>query len=144
MGTATNRTRADVVAVIALGGALGAPARYGVSRVIHVAPGSFPWATFVTNLAGAFVLGAFLTLVSRRHATGVPSGVHYLRLFFAVGFLGAFTTFSTMAVETVTLAKDGHVVLGVGYLVASVVAGLAVTYAGIVGARMTARLAGGA
>jgi CrcB protein len=126
------------LAVIAAGGALGAPARYGVSRLIHVAPGSFPWATFVTNLSGAFVLGAFLTLALERSDTG---RWHALRLFFAVGFLGAFTTFSTMAVETVTLVKDGDVVLGVGYLVASVAAGLAVTYGGIVLVRSATRAA---
>ena len=120
-----------VVAVVAAGGALGAPARYEMSQLIHVAKDTFPWATFTTNLVGAFVLGCFLEIVLER----LPP-TRYLRPFFAIGFLGAFTTFSTMAVETVTLVKDGDAVLGIGYLFASIAAGLAVTYAGIVVARL--------
>src|SRR2546430_6751050 len=116
----------DVVAVIAIGGALGAPARYEVSQLIHVAPDSFPWATFATNLSGAFVLGLFLTFVIER----LPR-TRYLRPFFAIGFLGAFTTFSTMAVETVTLVKDGLGLLGAGHLLVSVAAGAGVNDTGI-------------
>ena len=130
MSAVGTRTPRGVVAMIALGGALGAPARYEVAQAVHVAKDSFPWATFVTNLSGAFVLGVFLTFLLER-----APAAHRLRAFFAVGFLGAFTTFSTMAVETVTLTKDGFAVLGIGYLVASIAAGLAVTYLGIVSAR---------
>jgi CrcB protein len=136
VGAVANRMRPDLLAVIALGGALGSPARYGVSRLIHVAPDSFPWATFVTNLAGAFVLGMFLTFIFERPSS---KRVDRLRLFFAVGFLGAFTTFSTMAVETVLLVKDGFVGLGIGYLLVSVACGLGVAYAGIVIARRLPR-----
>ena len=136
MGTAANRMQIDAVAVIAVGGALGAPARYGVTRLIHVAPDSFPWATFVTNLTGAFVLGLLLTSLFDR---GPRPRMHRLRLFLGVGFLGAYTTFSTMAVETVTLAKDGFVALGVGYLLVSFAAGLGVAYLGIVVARLFPR-----
>jgi CrcB protein len=129
-----HRMRSDVVAVIAVGGALGAVARYEVAQLIHVAGDSFPWATFVTNLSGAFVLGVFLTVVLDRRPAS-----RYVRAFFAVGFLGAFTTFSTMAVETVTLLKDGFVALGVGYLIVSVGAGLAVTALGVAIARALPR-----
>ena len=95
--------RVGVMPAIAVGGALGALARYGVAQAIHVAKDGFPWATFWTNISGAFVLGLFLTFVMRRYP---PS--QFARAFFAVGFLGAYTTFSTMAVETVVLVKDGH------------------------------------
>jgi len=127
----TRRVAPDVLAVIALGGALGAPARYEVAQLVKVGAGGFPWATFLTNLSGAFVLGFFLTVVIER----LPPS-RYLRPFFAVGFLGSYTTFSTLAVETATLVKDGHVGLGVGYTAASVAAGLAVAYLGIVSARL--------
>jgi CrcB protein len=121
----------DVMAVIAVGGALGALARYEIAQWIKVAPDGFPWATFVTNLSGAFVLGFFVTLVLER-----VRPMRYLRPFFAVGFLGAYTTFSTLAIETVLLLKDGHVLLGVEYTLASIAAGLVLAYLGIVLARL--------
>ena len=122
-----------VLLVIALGGALGTLLRYGVSRWIHVANDGFPWATFWTNISGAFVLGVFAAVMIERFPAR-----RYPRPFFAIGFLGAFTTFSTMAVETVTLVKDGHAVLGIGYSGISVAAGLAVAYAGVVAGRRSA------
>jgi len=125
------RTEPDVLVAIALGGALGTPARYEVSQLIHVAKDTFPWATLVINVSGAFVLGLFLTLVERFPPT------RYLRAFFAIGFLGSFTTFSTMAVDTVLLVKDHQIVLGIGYLCASIAAGLASCYLGIVLARVS-------
>jgi CrcB protein len=126
------RAEPSVLLAIAIGGGLGTLARYGVSRLIHVSKDTFPWATFVTNLTGAFVIGVFLTLILERFPpTRLP------RPFFAIGFLGGFTTFSTMAVETVTLCKDGFPVLGIGYLLASVFFGLAVCYVGIVLARLS-------
>jgi fluoride exporter len=126
------RAQADVLVAIAIGGALGTLARYGVSRLIHVAKDTFPWATFVTNLSGAFVLGLFLTLVIERFPP-----TRRLRAFFAIGLLGSFTTFSTMAVETVTLVRDHRAALGLGYLCVSVAAGLACCYVGIVLARVS-------
>ena len=83
---------------IAIGGALGAPARYGIAQLIPVTPGTFPWATFWTNLSGAFVLGFFLTVVIERFPP-----TRFVRPFFGIGFLGAYTTFSTLAVETAKL-----------------------------------------
>ena len=127
------RARPGVLIAIARGGALGTLARYGISRWIHVARDTFPWATFWTNIGGAFVLGLFLTVVIERFPER-----RYPRPFFAIGFLGAFTTFSTMAVETVTLIKDGDAVLGVVYLLVSIVAGLVVAFAGIVAGRAVA------
>lgn len=126
------RAAPSVLLAIAIGGGLGTLGRYGISRVIHVSPDTFPWATFVTNLSGAFVIGVFLTLILERFQP-----TRFARPFFAIGVLGGFTTYSTMAVETVTLCKDGSPVMGIGYLLASVFAGLACCYLGMVLARLT-------
>jgi fluoride exporter len=134
-GSRTRPSRAGqpgVLLVIALGGALGTLLRYGMSRWIHVAKDGFPWATFWTNISGAFVLGWFGAVFFERSRAR-----RYARPFFAIGFLGAYTTFSTMAVETVTLCKDGHPVLGIAYLLASVWFGLTACYLGIVLARLS-------
>lgn len=126
------RAAPSVLFAIAIGGGLGTLGRYGISRAIPVSPNTFPWATFATNLSGAFVIGVFLTLILERFQP-----TRFARPFFAIGVLGGFTTYSTMAVETVTLCKDGYPVLGIGYLLASVFAGLACCYLGIVLARIT-------
>jgi len=119
-----------VLAAIALGGALGAPARYGVAQLVHVAPDTFPWATFWTNITGSFAVGALLGLLTDRFP---PS--RYLRPFVATGFLGAYTTYATFAVETTLLVKDGHPAIATAYAGSSLVAGLAAVWVGLVVAR---------
>jgi len=115
-----------LLGAIALGGALGAPARYGVAQLIDVAPDSFPWATFVINVSGSFALGVVLAILIERYP---PS--HYARAFVATGFLGAYTTYSTFAVETDLLIKDGHTSIALTYVCASVVVGLSAAWAGL-------------
>lgn len=122
----TRRNQPSVLAAIALGGALGAPARYGIAQLITVSPGGFPWATFVTNVSGSFALGLFFAVVVERFPP-----TRFLRPFVATGFLGAYTTYSTFAVETDLLLKDGHVALALAYAGASLVVGIAAAWAGI-------------
>ena len=129
-GLTLRRVEPSVLAAIALGGALGAPARYGVAQLIHSAPGTFPWATFWTNVTGSFALGLFLAVVVERFPPA-----RYLRPFVATGFLGAYTTYSTFAVETDLLIKDGHAVTGIVYTVVSLLAGFAAVWLGISAAR---------
>lgn len=129
-----DRIQADVLAAVAAGGALGAPARYEVTRLVHVAPGSFPWATFWTNATGSLALGFVLVVVAERFPP-----TRYLRPFFATGFLGAYTTFSTFMVESATLTKDGHGVVAGEYLLASVGTGFAAVWAGTVAGRLVSR-----
>jgi fluoride exporter len=126
-----SRAQWDVLAAIAAGGALGAPARYEVAQIIHIAKDTFPWATFWTNVSGSFVLGFFLIVLIERYPP-----TRYLRPFFATGFLGAFTTFSTFAVETDLLVKDGHAPLAVVYALASVAVGFAAVWIGMLCARL--------
>jgi fluoride exporter len=133
-GAPIRRGDPRVLAAIALGGALGAPARYGVAQVIHVAKDSFPWATFWTNISGSFALGLLLVLILERFP---PS--RYLRPFVATGFLGAYTTYSTFAVDTVVLTKDGHGGIALAYAGASLVVGLVAVGTGIWAARAIPR-----
>ena len=116
-----------VVGAIALGGALGAPARYGVAHLIRGGAGTFPWATFWTNITGSFALGVILVVLVARFPPAT-----FVRPFVAVGLLGAFTTYSTFAMETVLLSKDGDVALACASVVASLVVGVGAALAGMV------------
>lgn len=90
-------------AAVALGGALGALARWTMANGVHRWLGrDFPWGTLAVNVAGSFAMGLATVLLVERFALG-PVG----RAGLLVGFLGAFTTFSTFALETVVLAQEG-------------------------------------
>ncbi|MES5820224.1 fluoride efflux transporter CrcB [Streptomyces sp. RG80] len=113
------RGQAPVVAVVALGGALGATARYALSLWWPVHPGGFPWATFWTNVVGCAVIGVFMVLI-----TDVWAAHRLVRPFFGTGVLGGFTTFSTYAVDIRKLADSGHPGTGLAYLAATLLAAL--------------------
>ena len=119
-----------VLGAIAVGGALGASARYGIAQLIDVAPDEFPWATFCTNVTGSFALGIVLALVLERFAS-----TRFVRPFLATGFLGAYTTYSTFAVEADLLVRDGHVAIAVAYVAASLVCGFVAVWSGMFVAR---------
>lgn len=120
-------------AAISAGGLLGANARYEIGRrITDWAGGGFPWGTLLINLAGSFVLGLYLTVITER-----CHGRATTRLFFATGFLGAFTTFSTFSYETVDLVRDGKLGLALSYVAASLVLGLAAAIAGTTAARVS-------
>jgi CrcB protein len=129
-----SRARPAVLAAIAIGGAVGAPARYEMTRLVHPGAGGFPWATFWVNVTGSFLLGVLLVVFLGRW----PSA-QYLRPFIAVGVLGAFTTYSTYMVDADLLVHDHHVTTAVLYLLSSVVVGLIAVWAGIVTGRAAVR-----
>ncbi len=111
---------------VALGGALGALARWGVGAGMEARFGvAFPWGTLLVNLAGAFALGAVYGA-----ATQVELSTE-ARAFVSVGFLGAFTTFSTFSYEAVALLQRGETTRAVGYLLASVAIGLLAVVVGL-------------
>jgi CrcB protein len=120
----------DVLGAVGAGGFLGALGRYELGLSWPTAPGHFPWATFTINVSGAFLLGFVLTLLLER-----VGATRYIRPFFCVGVLGAWTTMSTFAVEGDVLIKDGYAPIALVYVVATVVVGVAVTSAGVVLAR---------
>lgn len=127
-----SRAQPDVLAVIALGGAVGATARFKLAEAIPTTPGQFPWATFWTNILGSFLLGFLLVLLLERFRP-----TRLVRPVVATGFLGAFTTMSTYQVETALLVKDGHPATAALYCLGSLTAGLGVAYIGIIAGRLT-------
>jgi len=111
---------------------LGAAARFTVAEALPVEAGRFPWATFWTNVVGSFALGFVLVLLIERFPP-----TRLVRPFVASGILGAFTTMSTLSVETALLAKDGHVLTAVTYSVATLASGLLLASVGMATARLT-------
>jgi CrcB protein len=111
--------------IVGFGSFLGGIARYGLSGLVHRIVGfGFPAGTLTVNVVGCFCVGAFLHLVEDRGMFGPEA-----RLFFAVGVLGGFTTFSAFGYETVELLRGG-VRLAVLNVAANVVLGLAAVLLG--------------
>ncbi|MFC0628319.1 fluoride efflux transporter CrcB [Kribbella deserti] len=107
-----------VLAVIAAGGAIGAVARYGLAHAMPHQAGTFPWATFATNVLGCLLMGALLAWLHRARPARP-----LLAAFAGTGVLGGFTTFSTYAVETRGLLAD-HPVTALLYLFGTLAAAL--------------------
>ena len=110
--------RVRLLAVLA-GGGLGTLARAGMAEALPAPPGSWPWATFSANIAGALLL-AWLTT----RLTEMAAPERYARYLLGTGFCGALTTFSTLQVETIDLAKSGHIGVAAAYAAASLAAGM--------------------
>ncbi|MFF7972427.1 fluoride efflux transporter CrcB [Streptomyces sp. NPDC007905] len=125
------RTQAPVVAVVAVGGALGATTRYGLGLAWPTPPGGFPWATFGINVIGCAVIGVFMVLIS-----DVWAAHRLVRPFFGTGVLGGFTTFSTYAVDIRKLVDAGHPRTGLAYLAATLFAALAAVWLASAAARL--------
>jgi fluoride exporter len=109
----------------ALGGALGALARWLVALALPRSSGEWPWATLTVNLAGCFLIGVLLVVLELR-----SPDADRLRTFLGAGVLGGFTTFSAFAVEFADLLRAGRPVIAVGYVVASVLGGVLAVAAG--------------
>lgn len=119
------------IVAIAIAGALGALARYGVGGLILTRTGrTFPWETFVVNVTGSFLLGFVFTLMTEQLTTA-----SWLRAAVTIGFVGAYTTFSTLSYETYRLLEDGALGLAAANVLGSVAAGLLAVYLGIVAGR---------
>jgi len=110
-----------VLLAVFLGGAAGAVARVALAQAWPPEPGTWPWATFVANVAGAALLGA---VEARRDLSGAARGL------LGPGLCGALTTFSTLQVELVLLLDAGCEPLAAAYAAASLAAGLAAVVAG--------------
>ncbi|MFJ2113796.1 fluoride efflux transporter FluC [Streptomyces sp. NPDC087850] len=109
-----------VLAVVALGGAIGASARYGAALLWPTADGGFPWTTLGVNAVGCAVIGVFMVVL-----TDLWRAHPLVRPFFGTGVLGGFTTFSSYALDIQRLVTGGRVRTGLAYLGLTLIAALA-------------------
>jgi CrcB protein len=142
MGLAQNRREADgswdersrrlrTTLAIALAGALGAVSRHQLESLVNRHWGDvFPWGTFAVNVSGSFLLGLLVGVFA--HRLGVPL---WLQAAATVGFLGAYTTFSTLELQLYRSTATGHLAIALANALGSLVAGVLALYAGILLAR---------
>lgn len=117
---------------IAVAGALGAVSRHQLESFVNRHWGDvFPWGTFTVNVTGSFVLGLLVGVFAQR--LGMPL---WLQAAATVGFLGAYTTFSTLSLQLYRSTATGHLVLALANAAGSLVAGVTALYAGILVARV--------
>ena len=121
----------DRYAIIALGGALGALARYQLAALIQArVPAGFPWGTFAVNITGCLVMGIAATLLTERLV------VHpNWRFLIPIAFIGAYTTFSTFEYETFRAVSEGSWAIGAANVCGSVIAGYIALWLGVALAR---------
>ena len=117
--------------VIALGGALGAVARYVLAGFVHrFMPASFPYGTFAVNVIGCLLFGVVIGIGDQRFVIGPTA-----RAFLLIGVLGGFTTFSSFTFETIQLARDAQFLWASINVVGQIAAGLLAMWIGYVTAR---------
>jgi len=102
---------------VALGGAIGSVARYGISLAALPISRTLPWGTIIINVAGSLVIGFFGTLTLTGGKYPVSENV---RLFVMVGLCGGFTTFSAFSLQTLDLIRDGSVLRAAANIILSV------------------------
>lgn len=114
--------------IVGLGGFLGAVARFWLAEFIALRMGGrFPYGTFLINCSGSFALGVVVTVLDH-YAHWTPNWRYLL----PIGFIGAYTTFSTFELETLQSMQKGQVAVAAANVVLSVLLGLACVYAGVV------------
>jgi CrcB protein len=121
---------------VAIGGALGAVARFGVSSWFYKSDVSIPLGTLTSNLLGCLVMGIVAELVATSswfHEAGFFPD-HY-RLLFAVGFCGSFTTLSALIFEMNAMLQRDQFLTAFGYMIGTMIGGFACFYVGAIAAR---------
>jgi CrcB protein len=118
----------------AIGGALGALARWAVAEAFPSSPGGWPWGTLLVNLTGCFLLGGLFAVLAARFPE--PS---WARPLFGVGVLGGYTTYSTFAVEVVDLLDGAAILLAAGYVLLSTIGGIAAVALGALAVQRSLR-----
>ncbi|HTY55893.1 MAG TPA: fluoride efflux transporter CrcB [Candidatus Binataceae bacterium] len=115
------------VLLVGIGGAIGSITRYLLGGWFAIRFGTaFPYGTFTINVTGSFIIGFFLAFTQERVAISP-----YWRLLFAVGFLGGYTTFSTFEYESISLLRNGEMLLSALYMIGSLVVGAIAAIGGV-------------
>jgi CrcB protein len=124
--------KAQALLLVGIGGFFGAIARYVVATLVVARVGeAWPWGTFLINMSGCFAIAFFMTLTTERILV-----LHEAwRFLFPIGFVGAYTTFSTYEYETARLVEEGAWARALAYVVASTVVG----YLAVLAAMWSAR-----
>ena len=130
LGAETTAVNVTGAIAVAIGGALGAWSRWGLSYLLNTLWPSLPPGTLSANLVGAYLIGFFVELLSLH--SEIPSEV---ALFVITGFLGALTTFSTFSAEAVTLLAQGQYIWALCHITSHLVGSLILTVLGILTAR---------
>jgi fluoride exporter len=121
-----------VLLAIAVGGGLGSMLRYVIGVLVAAQVGAgFPWGTLLINITGSLAIGV-VSEITRTASVAMPN---YARLFWMVGVLGGYTTFSTFSLDAVTLFGERAPWLAVGYLGASVILGVVAAFIGMMAVR---------
>ena len=102
---------------VAIGGALGSIARYALSTYIFdISSHKFPYATLIVNVLGTFVMGILFVVIVERAV--MPAEMRSLLM---IGFVGAFTTFSTFSLDALGLWQNGHIFMSLVYMLATII-----------------------
>lgn len=119
---------------VALGGALGSVARYGVTAgTTRLLGPSFPWGTLAVNVVGSFLMGFLMALLLRKYADSDTA-----RLFLTTGLLGGFTTFSAFSLDVFNLMQRGENGVAAIYVLASVLLSILAVFGGFMALRAVA------
>lgn len=119
---------------IAVGGAIGALSRFGLMNLVASLLGNrLPWGTLLVNISGSLLIGILYVLVSEKMLLSADA-----RALLIVGFLGAFTTFSTFSLDSILLIQQGWLVQAIAYMLASVMICVLATWLGMALARLLA------
>lgn len=117
----------STIAAIAIGGALGAVARYGANLgAVALLGQGFPWGTLSVNILGSFIMGALVSYFALQYQPSEP-----VKLMLLTGFLGAFTTFSAFSLDVSVLWERGNMLGTGGYIAASVIASIGALFLGM-------------
>ena len=115
--------------LVAVGGAIGSVLRYGTGVFVGTLwRNSFPLGTLLINIVGSLLMGLFVGLMARL----LPTWQSDARLFFAVGVLGGFTTFSSFSLDAISMIERGDVLLATLYVVLSVAIAVPALYIGLI------------